>query len=90
MNKPQIVGWELTKNENGVEMATLPAEQLRNALVYMDELEQKLNKHIVMGWQPSQPIDMCKRCVNNKPGKEAGLWCINNCISGSHFQAACP
>lgn len=34
-----------------------------------------------------QPIDGCKLCKNNKPGYEAGLWCINNCIAGSKFEA---
>lgn len=43
MKKPQIVGWEITTNEKGVAMGTLPAEQLRCALSYIEELEQKLN-----------------------------------------------
>lgn len=32
------------------------------------------------------PFDGCQNCVHNKPGLEAGYWCINNCISGSMFQ----
>lgn len=43
MNKPEIAGWELTTNENGIEMAILPAIQLRDALSYIEHLEQKLN-----------------------------------------------
>lgn len=30
-------------------------------------------------------VDGCKKCRNNKPGFDAGLWCINNCISGFRF-----
>jgi len=29
---------------------------------------------------------MCQACENNKPGVEAGLFCINNCVAGSHFK----
>lgn len=31
-------------------------------------------------------IDGCLFCQNNKPGLEAGLYCITNCIKGSMFQ----
>lgn len=34
-NEDKIIGWEITTNEYGVEMATLPAERLRK-LVAMD------------------------------------------------------
>ena len=30
-------------------------------------------------------VDGCRDCINNKPGREAGLWCINNCINGSMY-----
>lgn len=48
MNKPEIKGWEITHNEKGVEMGSLPAEQLRNLFVYVDLLEQNCIKHGVM------------------------------------------
>jgi hypothetical protein len=31
-------------------------------------------------------IDGCKFCENNKPGLEAGYYCINNCIAGSKYE----
>jgi len=40
--KPLVPGWELTTNEKGVEMATLPAQLLRDTLDYIEELEQQL------------------------------------------------
>jgi len=39
MKKPHISGWELTTNENKVEMATLPAQLLRDTMLYIEHLE---------------------------------------------------
>lgn len=36
----------------------------------------------------SRRFDGCSTCKNNIPGVEAGLWCINNCIAGSRYEAA--
>tara|TARA_S200002703_G_C3591336_1_gene181619 strand:- start:3 stop:149 length:147 start_codon:yes stop_codon:yes gene_type:complete len=44
MEKPWIPGWELTINEKGVRMATLPEQLLKNTLFYIEELEQLNNK----------------------------------------------
>lgn len=33
--------------------------------------------------------DGCKNCINNKPGEQAGLFCINNCIDGSKYEENC-
>jgi len=41
MKRPEIIGWELTRNENDVEMATLPAKVLRDALSYIEFIEAK-------------------------------------------------
>lgn len=30
--------------------------------------------------------DKCKTCVNNKPGIEAGYFCITNCINGTRYK----
>lgn len=43
MEKMKIIGWELTKNKNGVEMATLNAELLRNYIKYVEELEKEVD-----------------------------------------------
>lgn len=40
MKKPELTSWTITTNENGIEMATLPAAQLRQAVAYMESLEQ--------------------------------------------------
>ena len=40
MQKPYIPGWELKTNENGVEMAILPAQQLRELLIYAERMEE--------------------------------------------------
>jgi len=48
---PYFVGWELTENENGIKMATLPAQSLIDILAYLESirkteptLEQKARK----------------------------------------------
>lgn len=43
MERPWIAGWELTTNEKGVEMATLPAQMLRDTLDYLERLEKQCN-----------------------------------------------
>ena len=43
MKRPEITGWQITTNENGIEMATLPAEQLRKAVLYMEHAEKRLS-----------------------------------------------
>jgi hypothetical protein len=40
--------------------------------------------------QASLYYDGCKDCANNKPGQEAGLFCINNCVKGSMFKQKEP
>lgn len=44
MNKPELIGWTITTNENGVEMATLPAEHVRQAVAYIEVLEAKVKE----------------------------------------------
>jgi len=41
VNKPEIIGWNLSTNENGIEMATLPADILRNAVLYIEQVEPR-------------------------------------------------
>jgi hypothetical protein len=43
MKRHWIAGWELTTNEKGVEMATLPAQMLRDTLDYLERLEKQCN-----------------------------------------------
>lgn len=33
-----------------------------------------------------RPVDMCITCANNRPGIEAMLFCINNCVNGSKYK----
>lgn len=37
MKKPEIIGWEITTNENNVEMATLPVNKLMEILEYINQ-----------------------------------------------------
>lgn len=41
MDIPRLNGWQLTTNENGVEMATLPAEQLREVVQFLEYISKK-------------------------------------------------
>ncbi len=41
VTRPEINGWEVTYNQNGVEMATIKRDALIEAICYMDYLESK-------------------------------------------------
>ena len=57
MNKPEIVGYRVTLNFDGIRVASLPEDQLRCALLYIEELEQKLQQHSVMQAEGSAFIE---------------------------------
>ena len=44
MERPDIIGWEITTNENGIKMATLPQSKMIEILEYMKYAESELKK----------------------------------------------
>lgn len=44
MERPEIIGWEITTNENGIEMATLPRLKMNEILEYLKYAETELKK----------------------------------------------
>lgn len=33
-------------------------------------------------------FDECRSCINNRPGTDSLLWCINNCVNASKYEQA--
>ena len=44
MERPDIIGWEITTNENGIKMATLPQSKMNEILEYIKNTESELKK----------------------------------------------
>jgi len=42
MEKPKIIGWEVTTNEKGVEMATIPKDTMHEVAKYLEYADFKL------------------------------------------------
>lgn len=42
MEKPEVIGWEVKTNENGVEMAILPRHTMLEMMKYVEYLEMEL------------------------------------------------
>ena len=42
MQRPEIIGWEVTENEQGVKMATLPLSLMHNIVEYHESIEKKI------------------------------------------------
>lgn len=56
MNRPEVNGWEVTTNENGVKMATLNHKSLIEMMTYIEYLETKfknLGIYSVINWVAS-------------------------------------
>jgi anaerobic ribonucleoside-triphosphate reductase len=84
MDKPIIIGWEVTVNENGIKMATLPQQDLIALMNYADEVEKNsityfLKNAYVTALSAKEFKRVCVVC-----GKEStegfeertGWWCI--------------
>jgi hypothetical protein len=47
MKRPEIIGWEVTTNENGIKMATLPRDTMEEIVKYIEYADQALRIHDV-------------------------------------------
>lgn len=45
MKRPEIIGWEVTTNENGIKMATLPRDTMVEILKYIEYADKQLRIH---------------------------------------------
>lgn len=46
MKRPEINGWEVTTNENGVKMATLPRDTMEEIVKYIEYADKQLRLHV--------------------------------------------
>jgi hypothetical protein len=81
MELPKDLSWEITTNENGVEMITMPRFKMNEIVEYLKYAEVELKKLRVTDVSLS---DGCLTCELNK--KEKTYWCATNCIKGSMFK----
>lgn len=49
MKRPEIIGWEVTTNENGVKMATLPRDTMEQIVKYIEYADKQLRLGDVSG-----------------------------------------
>ena len=47
--RPEIIGWEVTTNENGVKMATLPRDTMEQIVKYIEYADKQLRLGAVSG-----------------------------------------
>lgn len=40
MERPEIIGWEVTTNKNGVKMATLPLDKMHEIVKYIEHTDK--------------------------------------------------
>ena len=82
MKRPEINGWEVTTNENGIKMATLPRDTMEEILKYVEYADKQLRIHDVSN-------SVCPNCgakghrttlTNNSYAcKKCGTWWANGC-----------
>jgi hypothetical protein len=44
MERPELIGWQVTINEKGISMATLPLSKMHEIVRYMEYTEYELKK----------------------------------------------
>lgn len=59
MKRPEINGWEVTTNENGIKMATLPRDTMEEILKYVEYADKQLRIHGVVGRSEQLVCDEC-------------------------------
>lgn len=59
MKRPEINGWEVTTNENGIKMATLPRDTMEEILKYVEYADKQLRIHDVVG-RSEQLVAFCR------------------------------
>lgn len=65
MEKPSITGWEITINEKGVEMATLPAQLLRDTLACLERLEKQCDIANVVQAKPEKVCEAIRQKLDD-------------------------
>lgn len=97
MEKPVIIGWELSTNENGIKMATLPQQDLIALMNYADQCEH-LHKLGVSGKQPDTKTIRAAAVFYSENHREPKRWmktkyyCFKDFKAGAQWalsQVAC-
>lgn len=70
IEKPEIIGWQLTKSEQGIEMATLPSVLLRQLIAYTEQIEAGYVKK-----EEWIPIKDAEKFFNDFYGKYVTVLC---------------
>jgi hypothetical protein len=85
MDKPEIAGWQVTKSEKGVEMATVNLELFTETLKYIEHIESELNEKWikaevpkdgtkVIRWAKVWKIPLCVFYQKNRSDDESCVW----------------
>ena len=60
MERPEIIGWQVTTNEKGIQMATLPLHKMHEIVEYLKYAEIELKKLRVGDVSGSLQVDECQ------------------------------
>lgn len=60
MQRPEVNGWQVTTNENGVKMATLPRDTMESLLKYAEYAEKQLRLFSVSNTEEK----LCDKCYD--------------------------
>lgn len=61
MKRPEINGWEVTTNENGIKMATLPRDTMEEIVKFIEYADKQLRLGAVVGRSGQLVCPHCKR-----------------------------
>ena len=77
MKRPEINGWEVTTNENGIKMATLPRDTMEEIVKFVEYADKQLRLGDVVGqseqlkcqytktekyYDPIGDVERCQEC----------------------------
>lgn len=66
MKRPEINGWEVTTNENGIKMATLPRDTMEEILKFVEYADKQLRLGAVSNSVAAEYAEFCVRCDREK------------------------
>jgi len=66
MKRPEINGWEVTTNENGIRIATLPRDTMEEILKFVEYADKQLRLGAVSNSVADEYAEFCVRCDREK------------------------
>ena len=74
MKRPEIIGWVVTTNENGIKMATLPRDTMEEILKFVEYADKQLRITAVIKL-------VCPKCGSDRWIKEGDYCECTECMT---------